>query len=543
MPRQCKSKSRHRKAPYSAQFHITNANFIEFVSNHQQCVRLIISFALRLHRITDGRPWKGRAVDQYRPIAVLNGAQRQTQQAEDQTKQQQISATPSTAPMHTNASLLSLNDHVLIEILRQLSVNDLNATAVTCERLHRIARTVFRLYHKTCSLNLNLNQKMLFYDYGRDYDLAIVRMLSNFGESLASIELRDSYKKQNNQFARFVMNLIVKYCTAGGALERLQLHAIRFHHRHKRTITAPLLFANVRELSLNYTNALSYSALADCSQLVKLTVHCLSAHVFIAHQFPRLTAIALDEVQIDSCPKDEMRHKWTEFFQRHRQLNDISLSSIHQFDLMAIADFEQLHTVYINCINSDIMHLANLSRLRSVTMYDIKDNNITAFLNALVCTDTLEYLDIHAYGRTQVDSFIHGITRFAHLTVLKFNAENELNDAQLRQLGALMQLNELIIRNPMSITGGGLILLVNELEHLQLLILQNDFEPEVRLLQNTFSKLCRLYEARDRMLIVKNTTHELVDRQFADDAQPTGNCVQYYQYKHWGARPKYFYDI
>lgn len=540
MPRQCKPKSRHRIAPYSAHFHITNADFIEFVSNHQQCVHLIISFALRLHRITDGRPWKGY---QHR-AAVLNGTQQQTQQWQvEQTNQQQLSAASSTAPMNTNASLLSLNDHVLIEILRQLSVNDLNATAVTCDRLHRIARTVFRLYHKTYSLNLNLNQKMLFYDYGRDYDLAIVRMLSNFGESLASIVLRDSYKRQNNQFARFVLNLIVKYCTAGGALEQLQLHAIRFHHRHKRTIAAPLLFANVRELSLNYTNALSYSALADCSQLVKLTVHCLSAHVFIAHHFPRLATIALDEVQIDSCPKDEMRHKWTEFFQRHRQLTNISLSSIHQLDLMAIADFEQLHTIYINCINSDIMHLTNLNRLRSVTMYEIKDNNITAFLNDLVCTDTLEYLDIHAYGRTQVDTFMHGITRFAHLTVLKFNAENELNDAQLRLLRALKQLNELIIRNPMSITGDGLILLVTELDRLQLLILQNDFEPEVRLLPNTFSKLCRLYETRNRMLIVKNTTHELVDRQFADDAQPAENGVQYYQYKHWGARPKYFYDI
>lgn len=44
-----------------------------------------------------------------------------------------------------------------------------------------------------------------------------------------------------------------------------------------------------------------------------------------------------------------------------------------------------------------------------------------------------------------------------------------------------MQLNEVIIHNLMSITEDGMIMLVTELDNLRLLILQNDFDPEVRL--------------------------------------------------------------
>lgn len=158
-------------------------------------------------------------------------------------------------------TILDLNDHVLHEVFRNLTRNDLVAVADVCSKFKWNARAVFSLLYK--------DHRFIIYDiYDRQHSRSILR---NFGPAMSSLEVLFLRGKKGKCSQR-LMELIAQHC--GKSLIEIRLVYITFNSV-SISILKPLL-KGLRKIDIN---SCWFGAESDPSEMLSLCTELRSLSI------------------------------------------------------------------------------------------------------------------------------------------------------------------------------------------------------------------------------------------------------------------------
>lgn len=418
--------------------------------------------------------------------------------------------------------LLDLDDDVLMEIFRKLSVIDLCNVATVCNRFCVIARRVYHLYHRNSAITFRVIDMVRAYGI-RKADFLLIRMISNFGDLMTNIVLRfdtaSALENEHQSMRDYVLNLeavtynmIVKYCSAG-QLKQLEMYDVqrrRFEQIMIKLSNPQPLLASVNKLTVRRCDILLSTSLAKCADIVELTI---DDPQFIGRTYPNLRKLQLLNRSTDTpIDMESVARQFKRFLARHRHLTEIKLEKIEYGNLAPIGQLyantlEKLEIDVAECYR--VQHIGELINLKTLIYREhYLNGQQTTFqlVNNFLAPESLVHLEICSFDLP--NDFLSELSKFKNLQTLKLCIRDVLYDFELINLYELKQLTELVLGNGFGMTGNGLAELVKELCQLERLTLHTCKEYRVnRLLISgrTYRSLGNVCREQQRFLTVKNS--------------------------------------
>lgn len=396
-------------------------------------------------------------------------------------------------------TILHLDDYLLIDILKRLSLVELSAIGMTCQRLCAVARTVFIDIHRSQTLLL-MPQKINSVFYASSAETYIKRILWCFGDLLVNVNLTLTYDwkhMQINQIGVDVLNLLVQFCAEN--LETIALStndildecvADEFH----TIVNTKLLFANAKQIKLENW-FIGSGTFANCRELQVLNITNCHGLDFGLFEFPQLKAIKLKA--LNGIASDDLDG----FLQRHQRLKKLHLSKLNEITLNVCLPY----LVKLKIYKTDVeLALAQFNQLKYFKTWEFDELPVEFFDQ---CQSTLKYLSIWNRNNIELDDeYAEKLAKCSQVEIL--NIFGEMNFSYLYDFKLL---RKLVIRGP--IQSEELIDLVPHLPNLCELIIdtstyvRNHF---VKFKESTFTAISQIYRKRNRQLIVKNDRKHFV---------------------------------
>lgn len=312
-------------------------------------------------------------------------------------------------------NLLDLNDDCLINILKQLPLIELCATAETCKRLQLIAREVFKSKHKSYGIP---RPELKFKDHER--------VLKNFGDVVAKFTcitkmfgLGISHKQMKTAF-----DWMERY--GGEALEKIEIIAGEEIVLPKSAF-AVMAKAKDIEVMAPISDRNLRAALLNCTELVHLKFIMYDGPFhFPDHRFPHLQSL-WNRVRVNP---DTDYNQIETFFKHHTALTELhvqflnDLGSDGDIDLSFLKHLTNLTKLNLVLCNSNVVGTEAFAYLKNLQEFriDSSDDKRTdaMILENLASVDSLEKLVL---AFPEVSHLIASIERFRNLSVLAISED------------------------------------------------------------------------------------------------------------------------
>lgn len=326
-----------------------------------------------------------------------------------------------------------LNDDAILEILRRMSLDELTAIAMTCQRFQTLARTVFQ--RNFASKSVQLESLYINKQHGEQAIAHVVRLFRTFGDLMTDINL-SLYYSHLRRLNVAIFNLMVKYCT--NTIDKFTFRSYSFRPRPGELSNARPFFRHVKELHLHAFEPLTADSFSECKQLIKIRLEVGFSTELFENYYPKLERIELANGAVS-----------VGFLARHRNLIEIT-SNCGLLPLSIIARMHRLEHLKMNNVYDsngvDIGKLVNLKYLRTLHLdyCIVKSNEFGHFLQQSAATDTMECIHINVHG-SELD--FTGIERFTNLRELKLYGlwNKSITVKDLERFEQLVRLNKLDI--------------------------------------------------------------------------------------------------
>lgn len=348
-------------------------------------------------------------------------------------------------PNESTLNLLDIDENMLLDILKELSVPDLVAVACTCKYMRWLARRVFRsrsrqpiCYNSSQTIvqicqNCRLSDDGMLFQHTAapattppiiiDQVIVVGALIWAFGDLVRDLDLR---LVSNMQTTKLLLNAVTQRC--GHSTEKLCLAG-----------DGNLL----AERKLAFTNQMPFNQLVE---LKLIDIDC----DFDTMTFPQLTTIIVHS----RCDDALTRGAFNRFIKRHPQLHEVHIDAAFVAARSALASLEHLDTIFINGWTAECMSLRLIQHLRELNIVATGDDNdgICQFLFCLRARRMLTTLRISQFDEPRnVAQFRRAISAMTQLRTLwicskGFSIVDNLGDSW-NDLLLLVNLQELTIIN------------------------------------------------------------------------------------------------
>lgn len=412
-------------------------------------------------------------------------------------------------------NLLDLCDDVLLHIFIDLNISNLSDIASTCTRLRNIARRAFILRQNT--MNIDLTFRKVNDDYITHYR-RLSAILRNFGDLLTNLEVvffgRNIEKTMLNTR---IFNLMVMYCP--GPFERLTLDSCRL--QADKAIDATPFFRNVRELVLRNSEVMNF--LLDATQMTRLSLNGYSTTEIVQllsrrYRYPQLQSLALNDIFADDIDAEAAIKN---ALKRHTRLTEIDIENSALNGLYLVSELPELRKLSLS-IDSTLRTGSRrvVPKLEKVTELKLTIvggfHTVGDFLLTSELRQSLEKLELFVTSNyVYVWAIMHVLGGLTNLKYLSIDFEQQdFHDTLLIFLHRLTKLRVLSISGRLCITSDGLVNLVRNLPHLELLILDAHIASNhIQLRSTTCARIAGIYRERNKKLKICNCNVFLQERE------------------------------
>lgn len=318
-------------------------------------------------------------------------------------------------------SLLSLNNMVLLKIMKNLSIYDITKMAETCVRLNNLADEHFKQNYGSISW---VN------DYeGRKINLSeFKRVWKRFGIHVKTAELS---LWDDNEFFELLL-ILAKYCKN---VDSISLNGI--HMTSSFLFDVPLIismFAQLKRFVMIRCFWTLWCPLSfffrDDSSLEQLSIIKCCCDNRESYQLQLASFCKLKELNVLHCENVFTNFELKECFENNN-ITSLTLSNVNKinfFDSDLIESLvDTLETLTIDYSNSNFDHLLRLNKLKILRIHCRTLNNIDGQLLKFQANKVLEELELSRIIISK--ETIQSLENFKSLTSLRFNScKNTVQD-------------------------------------------------------------------------------------------------------------------